>query len=553
MEATATSLSGQDRPASHDGAGPGWWADARRDLLPLLFLLVLAAALRGWLIAHTEVTARDSIGFIRYAMQLEEQPLTAVLRGNHQHPGYATVLLAVSKPVRAWTGVTDSMTMQLSAQLASALAGVLLVIPMYYFGKSLFGCRVGFWSTALFQCLPVSGRVLADGLSEAVFFFWMACALLAAVHALRSGSWLLGGLCGLLGGLAYLTRPEGAFVIAATGLVLFGAQAVPTARLPWRRAFACGAALGLGAILVGGPYAYTIGWITPKPTARGMLTGEQVNPRTDAGPRPGEVVELATAGRPLAFGLVRTGPLFAERGQWLTPGPALRAVAKEMQKGFNYVGWVPAVLALWWFRGRLRTTPGLAVPLVLCLLHTLVVWRMAMVVGYVSERHVLVVVLCGVVWAAAGLDELPRRLSRLRARRPGLVAWLPAAIMLMLLGASLPKTVRPLHANRAGHHAAGRWLADHADPADHVFDPFSWAHYYAGRVFTERQPPAPPPGHQPKTYVVLEPRDDLPERRGQLAQARSLAEQGQLVFHWPEHTPGDRADVQVFAVPRAAP
>src|SRR3954452_5976624 len=43
---------------------------AWRDLGVLALLLALATASRCWLLWHTEVAARDSIGYIRYALQL---------------------------------------------------------------------------------------------------------------------------------------------------------------------------------------------------------------------------------------------------------------------------------------------------------------------------------------------------------------------------------------------------------------------------------------------------------------------------------------------------
>jgi hypothetical protein len=207
-------------------------------------------------------------------------------------------------------------------------------------------------------------------------------------------------------------------------------------------------------------------------------------------------------------------------------------------------------MALWWFRDRFRSAPGMWVMLLLCLVHTLVLWRMALVVRYVSERHVLVLVMCGVYWSAAGFSELAYHLAALCTRSLRWVRWAPAALMVAFIAAGLPKTLKPLHANRAGHHAAGMWLAEHADPTDEVFDPFCWAHFYAGRVFQEGKPaPAPAPGYQPKTYVVLEPHDDLDVRGHLLTRARELiASGGQLVFHWPEQQAPDMAEVQVFAV-----
>ena len=63
--------------------------------------------------------------------------------------------------------------MVLDCQLASSLAAVLLVIPMFYLGRELFDRRVGFWSAALFECLPVTARITSDALSEATFLLFI--------------------------------------------------------------------------------------------------------------------------------------------------------------------------------------------------------------------------------------------------------------------------------------------------------------------------------------------------------------------------------------------
>src|SRR5262249_52635675 len=162
---------------------------------------------------HTEVTARDSIGFIRYAWELEHQPWSEVLRHSHQHPGYPIVLLGVSKLVRQYVVGSEAYVFQLSAQLASTWAGVLTIIPMYFLGMWLLGRATGFWPAALFQCLPLSSRMMADGLSEATFLLFVATALCFGVWALQRGSWIGCALCGLFGALSYMTRPEGALVV----------------------------------------------------------------------------------------------------------------------------------------------------------------------------------------------------------------------------------------------------------------------------------------------------------------------------------------------------
>jgi 4-amino-4-deoxy-L-arabinose transferase-like glycosyltransferase len=516
----------------------------------LALLLLLAAGIRLWLLRHTEVAARDSIGFIRYALQLENQPLADVLRNNLQHPGYPGFVLAMSLPVRHALGGITPDSMRLSAQLASCLAAVLLVIPMYYLGRQLFHPAAGFWAAVLFQCLPVSCRALADAISESTFLLLVSTAMLCALSALRSRSWRRFALCGGLCGLAYLTRPEGVVVILAVGLVLLGT----TAAAAWRQTLACGAALVVAAVAVAGPYAATIGHLTNKPTPQEILRLSHV--------------ASSTSGPLLAS-------LFAEWAQGKDLGSrawALRAFVTEVAKAYSYVLCVPALIGLWWFRDRLRAVPGAWVLLLVSLIQGLILWRMAARIGYVSERHVLLLVLCGLFWAAAAVwafgHWLAARTPRLTAHGSGL------AVVLLAAGAglSLSQSLRPLHKNRAGFHAAGLWLAQHAHPADEIVDPFCWCHYYAGRVFQEGTTPVRPEGQPPLCYIVVERTEAETSRvkaRKKLEELFSIhidraehehsrlpivseeaihAVHGQMVYHWPEAVPEEQAKVLVYTV-----
>jgi hypothetical protein len=564
MDESAVSTATPDRQAVPRG---GAW----RDLGLLALLLTLAAGSRLWLLGHTEVAARDSIGFIRYALQLEHQPWRDVLKGSLQHPGYPAAVLAVSLPVRHYVAAPEAVIWQLSAQLASALAGILLVFPMYFLGRELFDRRVGFWASVLFQCLPTSSRIMADALSESTYLLFAATALLWAVQALRTRSAVRATLCGVFVGLAYLTRPEGFLVLPAVLLVLVVVQLIPAWRGPAGRTLACGVCLVAAAVGVGGPYAAVIHHLTNKPTPLQILRSPHAEGSEDAGTRGGPRVP----GRPLLAWWALDG----ERGSLLA---GLRALVAEVIKGYYYVAWLPALLALWWFRRRLRELPGAWVLLALSLLHSLVLWRLAVIMGYLSERHVLLLVLCGAFWAAAGMAEMGRRLAvavhRLRPGSAVLAAdsrWATRLLLVGLACSGLVEGLRPLHANRAGHHAAGRWLADHARPADRVVDPFCWASYYAGRLFLEDRPGMEPADYRPTQYVVVEgksneaphsrPRSlgsllfgaaatpDRPEgdhyRLPLMAHALSLTQNGRLVYHWPEQVPEANAKVKVYAVP----
>jgi hypothetical protein len=537
--------------------GRAW---VRGELVPLVVLLAAAVGLRVWHLCHTEVAARDSIGFIRYAWQLHQQPWLDVVAHGEQHPGYPAAVLLTSLVVRPCVSGPESLTMQLSAQLASSVAGVLLVLPMFYLGRELFNRSVGFGASLLFQCLPASGRVLADGLSEATFLLFAVTALLFAVRALRGNAarWFV--LSGLFGGLAYLTRPEGALIVAATGLVLLGMQAVTGWRRPVRPFLRCGASLVLAALFVGSPFVLITGHLTVKPTGKDILKkwAESGQLPEAAMTSPGQPLLASTLG---AWWYDDDG----EVGKYERLGWGLQALVHEAIKGTYYVGWLLALLGLWWCRNRLRIEPGAWVVLLVGAALGLVLWRVAAVVGYVSDRHALLLILCSTFWTVAGLRELPARFAvlaqwlaeRVQVCRFLLVTsnlrwlgWAPMVLLLMLVGLALPRTLQPLHSNRAGFRDAGLWLAEHMDPNDEIRDPYCWTHYYAGKVFLEGTTPPVPPGYRAVEYLVFESSGNDHPNLKLHKEIEQRKEEGEVVYQWSGRRRKDRCEVIVYAVRR---
>lgn len=527
----------------------------RRDACLLAVLLLLTAVLRLCLLGHTEVAARDSIGFIRYALQFETQSWPEVLRSNHQHPGYPLSILAVSLPVR-WALQTeaDAATLQLCAQLASSLAALLLVVPMYLLGKILFNRAVGFWAALLFQVLPLSGHILSDGLSEALFLLLTATTLLFAAYALKRRSVVYFILCGAFSALTYLTRPEGVFLLVAIELALLWLQIDPRRRQPWTRTLASGLTVAVTAALVASPYVLATHRFTNKPSAYQLLGVEPTVPQAQPGAATTAPQESA-AGALLAVVVSTDGPLVKRLalGVW--------GLLTELAKAYHYVFLFPALLGVWWHRRRTRRAPGALVFLLLGLLHALVLLRLVVVVGYLSDRHVLVLVMGGVYPAAAALLQWPLHAHAWLERRQRLQDWprlrwhlthgAPAwavVVLLGLLAPALPRTLQPLHGNRAGHHAAGLWLAEHASPFDVIEDAHCWAHFYAGHVILEGRSAGPLP--QQHVYYTVIGRSRQREQRvasSQIAE-ENLRRQGQaIVYHWPAHREVERAEVVVYA------
>jgi hypothetical protein len=179
-------------------------------------------------------------------------------------------------------------------------------------------------------------------------------------------------------------------------------------------------------------------------------------------------------------------------------------------------------------------------------------WVVATRLGYVSDRHLLLVILLGIFWAAAALAELPRRLAGLAGRRSKLAGspiW-GGLLLLGIIAAVLPRTLEPLHANRKGFRHAGLWLGERVRPWDSVLDPYCWSHYYAGKVFHEGTNATPPEGVTPVDYVVVEIAGNEHARLPLMKEAGERSRRGEVVFRWTGRRRKEVVEVVVFAVPR---
>jgi 4-amino-4-deoxy-L-arabinose transferase-like glycosyltransferase len=508
----------------------------------ILLLLLVTLTLRVVMLCRTEVPARDSIGYIRYALEFESPDLTwgDVLRKNHQHPGYPLTVLAVSYPVRYFLGGITPYSMQLSAQLASGLAAVMLVIPMFLLGKLLRDRVLGFWAALLFQLLPVVSHILTDGISEALFLLWCVWSIYFGCRGLQRGGWRDFMLCGLFSGLAYLTRPEGALVAVAAGLVLAGLQMLPARRQVWSHWLGRAAALTFPAMLLGSLYYLATGHFTNKPTVNDMLTAHVADPRR-AGPTV-QMPPVASASSPLFAAFIKR----ASQNPWQRFTAAVAELGTEVLAGMHYIWAVPALIGLWWQRGLVRRFPASLLLAVLCLLYVAVLVRLGMREGYISNRHVLILVMCGsyaAVWALC--DWPPKQPGTFFARR---TAAFSLAGLLLGIAACLPKTLQPLHGNRAGHHAAGLWLAAKVHPGDEIRDDHCWAHYFAGLVFIENKPV--PHTTSAVCYTVISRSRDPGNVAREEDEKRVVRSGAYMVYHWPEGRPLDNAKVVVYAAPR---
>ncbi len=512
----------------------------RNDWLLFGILFALVLPLRLWLLCNTEVTARDSIGYIRYALQFERTPWHEVWEKNHQHPGYPICVYLMSLPVRAIDDATTPENMQLSTQLVSFLASLALLLPMYLLGRQFFDHTVSFAGTLLYQYLPISAQHLSDGISEPIYLLLLVSGLLFMARAIRERNVWSCAACGFFAGLAYLVRPEGLLIVPAFGLALILAQFRADWRSPRGRFFACGAAMVLTAMLVGSIYVYATGRITSKLSAIETLNNlrKMILNTSDANAEAGGSVHLfAVTFTPSGSKAVR-----------LTQSAS--AFGKELLQGLHYAGIVPALLGLWWSFAALRRCPGFWGVAIYAMIHSLILIALAMSVSYVSDRHVMILVLFGSFFVVVGMRELPRKVFTWTKFDSG-GAWYRSAttwfivLYALLIAASLPKATQRLHGTRVANHQAGLWLAEHVRIGDVVVDDHAWSNYYAGMVFQEGRETALPMQHEGICYVVATRSNDASID----AQRRTafLNDDARVVCYFPERGELAKARVVIHA------
>lgn len=515
----------------------------RRDLICIALVMLFGLAVKGWLFVRTEVLARDGVGYVRYAARLGQEPWAAVLRSEQQHPLYPVSILGVHHLLTSLGAVASESGIgwQSAAQVANLLAGLLLIGPMYLLARWFFDSRVAFWSALTFQVLPVPAQVTSDALSEGVFLLAAALALLFLAAGLerRSPGWFLAA--GFASGCAYLTRPEAVVIVLLGLLSLVIMQAAPTWRMAWVRAGVCGSMLLFAAGIVALPYWMTIGGLSNKPSSleffkpiQDLLTFEPVAPSPSGSLLLASRFTDGVDGRRLGD----VGPLYAA-GE----------VLDEVCKAFNYSVWIPVVLGLPWYGRRLLRSPGLLLLALTVVTQLLILWLLAYRVRYVSERHALLVVLCGCVFGMATLFHWAKRLPIwwqaspfprwftflnrfMEPRRLG--SGMEIAFVLAIV-VGLTQTLKVPHQHRIGHKLAGLWLGQQLRPEDKLVDPYGWAVFYAGRFLPPPDgSPSPALASKGRRFIVVEPADPDLHRQRLVAEELARIAPAEVVFTWPE-------------------
>jgi len=431
----------------------------------IALLAAFAAALLGWLAAHTEVMYADGLRYVAGAQAVAGGEWKATIARAVDHPAYP---LAIAAAHRLLGGGERPQDWQAAAQAVSVAAGVLLVVPLYLVALEVHGPAVAWLACLLAYMVPVVGHVLADVLSEGLFLLFWTWGCWFALRFLRHGAtaWLPAALGAA--GLAYLTRPEGLLLPAALAATLGLMIIRPSIRLPcpaWLRAMAL--VVVLPALLVG-PYVALKGGIGTKPAVARLF---------------------GMAPKSSATAIERERPLDADQSAAKALATACRGMFRAVAAAVTTPLLVLAALGVF-----LRSPSddasqarGRAFLGVVCIAWALALVRLFATGGYCTPRHALILAFPAIASAAAVLvrlaDLAARRLTAGAAEnRLGLVRGAACGAFLLACGASWAgTTLAPVNESYAGYRQAGEWLERNTAPGAKVFDLKGWAQFYGRR------------------------------------------------------------------------
>ncbi|MDE2508008.1 MAG: glycosyltransferase family 39 protein, partial [Planctomycetota bacterium] len=440
----------------------------RQHAARVALLMAVSAGMQAWLVAHTEILFADGLRYIAQARQLDEGHWSDALVRAVDHPVYPAAVAAVHRGLIDGSSPQD---WQLSAQAASALFGVLIVIPIYLVGLELFGATSA-WLACIFVTLtPLWGHVFADALSESTCLFFWTFGLWTALRFLREGRFFWLPLTILAGGLSYWTRPEGALLPAALAATLLMMPFSRSIRLHWPRWWAAVGLLVIGPALVIGPYLALRGGVGTKPAVARLL---------------------GLAPKSAALAVERERPLDPDQSMLKTAILAARATALAVG---GATSWPLVPLALLGFltasRGsdeepsyRARRRLLLAILLAASLLALM---RLHATGGYCTPRHAMMPSLVLLIAAAGAVARIVGNWHIDGARlglgegtfHAGPAAW--AAVVVALFAINAGGLFAPINRGMRGYRDAGEWIAAHVPAEARVVDVTGWTQYYSGR------------------------------------------------------------------------
>lgn len=426
-------------------------------------LMLGVAGLFLWLGYHSDATFADGLRYIHQAERIERGAWSEGLVKAVDHPLHSLAIAGVHRIL----GGTDPVSWQRSAQLVSAGAMVLLVIPLYLLALEIYGPTAAWLGVVLCLGNPISGFVVINVLSETTFLLFWTWGLWAAVRFLREGRFVWLPLTIGFSALAYLTRPEGMLLPLALVTTLLLLPLHWATRIYWPRWWAAVAFLVLGPLLLIGPYMAAKGGMGTKPSIARLL---------------------GTAPQSAANALERERPLGPNQTTVQTYRLATRRMLKVVRTAVTTPLLPLVVLGLvtarpWSARARIWLFTGLIVTA-----SAFGLIRLHATGGYCTVRHGLIPAMLLTLAAANGLAWLmnsiviPGRWFGYGEERLRLGPGVWAALLAGFIATPHVQAMTSFHGSFAAYRDAGAWIAQTKSQGHgKVLDMTDWSLFFSGQ------------------------------------------------------------------------
>lgn len=502
-------------------------SDHMRRIATLMLTVLL---LLTWRAGRAEVLSADGLRYTAQARRIAAGDWRGGLVGSVDHPMYPLQIAGVQTLV----GLPDNAVgWQNAAWTASVIHGVLLVIPLYWVAKSLFGDASAWLGVAAFYAIPHTSQILADALSESVFLHFWCWSLAFALAFLTRGhpGWLLG--LAIAAGGAYWTRPEGLLICLSLGLTILIAPLLRSTRVDWPR---LGRVLALLAV------------------ATGALSLPVILSRGTLGTKPAVAKVLGLRDRSAPHAVERERPLEPGQTEAETWANAGAAFYRAIRQAASVPGLALALAGILMTPIATAAAARRAILIGLILsLSALALTRLHATQGYCAPRHTLVPAQILLLAAGQGLYLLIARGGDWASRRlpagfamtaqPGPVPYLAVALLWGIAHAEAFS--EPIGHGALGYRMAGDFLAERLAPDEPLIDLSGWASFYADRPgygFARLHEITP---ENPSRFLVLR-KAHLMGPWDYCERMRALARDAELVAQFPSGERSRTSEVRVY-------
>ncbi len=392
--------------------------------LRIALILVVAAVWRSTMAWALPVIARDGVVFCQYADTLGAAGPSALQDADtRQHPLYPLLILGTQRLAAALGAPDTPLTWRVCGQFVSLVAGLAVIALTGWLTARLvrhLQLPVDHRTTVLVAMLlaallDLNVWLSADVMSDQVHLACYLAAVCLLIDLRHSRAALC---CGLLAGLAFLTRPEG-MVPALAGLAVIVRRYHDVG---WRHAGLQSVALAAGFAICAAPYWLSVGQFSAKKNPAEWLehdTGRNWHQPTLDVTR----AESAPPDPPPSPTRITQARLETLDLRWYEALP--HALYKLLRAGRVVVPLL-ALLPLLNLRRRLLG-PALIGPATCAAGHLALTLILLTHYGYLAPRHMLVIVMLLVPFAAMFLGRLVQLATE---RRQPLVAGAILALVL---------------------------------------------------------------------------------------------------------------------------